>query len=162
VITTGDYSAITNNSGAYSIIAETGTYSVHVSANNYQGQTVENVIVIPNQTTTVNFILIPGSGTDDPAVPVTRTELLGNYPNPFNPSTTISYALKDNAPVELLIYNLKGQKVKTLVRETQSSGRYHVIWNGRDETGRAVSSGVYHYILRAGTFKATRKMLLVE
>ena len=162
VITAGTYTATTNNSGAYSIVAETGTYSVHVSANNYQGQTVENVIVIPNQTTTVNFILIPGSGTDDPAVPVTRTELLGNYPNPFNPSTTISYALKDNAPVELLIYNLKGQKVKTLVRETQSSGRYHVIWNGRDETGRAVSSGVYHYILRAGTFKATRKMLLVE
>ena len=162
VITAGDYTATTNNSGAYSIVAETGVYSVLVSANNYQGQTVENVLVVANQTTTVNFVLIPGSGSDDPSAPVAKTELLGNYPNPFNPSTTISYALKDPVPVELVIYNLKGQKVKTLLRENQSSGRYQVIWNGKDEGDRPVGSGVYYYVMKAGAYQSMRKMLLVE
>ena len=162
VVTAGTYSATTNNSGAYSIIAETGTYTVHVSAANFSGQTVENVLVVANQTTTVNFVLIPGSDSDDPTAPVVATALNGNYPNPFNPSTTISYAVKDPAEVKIAIYNLKGQLVRTLVSEYRNSGRYTAIWNGKDDHNRPVASGVYYYRMSAGTYHSTRKMLLVE
>ena len=162
LITAGEYSTTTNNSGAYSIIADIGSYSVQVSANNYKGQTVEDIVVRANQTTTVNFVLIPALAMDDPLLPVAQTALLGNYPNPFNPSTTITYALGDPGQVSLVIYNLKGQKVKTLLNQNQASGRYQVIWNGRDDNDRPISSGLYYYVMKTGTYKALRKMLLIE
>ncbi len=73
---------------------------------------------------------------------------LSAYPNPFNPATTISYSLASESKVELNVYNAKGQKVKTLVNETLSVGLHSVIWNGTDETGKSVSSGVYFCSLR--------------
>ncbi len=162
VITAGSYTATTNNSGAYSIIAQTGTYSVHVSANNFQGQTAEGVVVHANQTTTVNFILIPGSDSDDPVAPVTATELVGNYPNPFNPSTTIRYSILEPSPVTLVIYNLKGQKVRVLVDQLRPTGHHTVVWDGKDDKGSPVSSGVYYYRMQAGDYHNVRKMLLME
>jgi len=161
-VTAGTYSATTNNSGAYSIILPTGTYSVTASATNFTSVTQQNIQVNPNQTTTVNFVLLPGSGIDDDLLPVTATELKGNYPNPFNPSTTISYSVKEPAVVSLVIYNLKGQKVKTLVNEAKASGHFQIVWNGKDDSDRPVSSGVYYYRMSAGTYNSTRKMLLVE
>ena len=161
-VTAGTFSATTNNSGAYSIILPTGTYSVTATATNYTSVTQQNIVVNPNQTTTVNFILPVGSDADDPSAPVTATELKGNYPNPFNPSTTISYSVKEPALVTLAIYNVKGQKVKTLVSEQKASGNFQVVWNGKDENNRPVSSGVYYYRMNAGSYNAMRKMLLVE
>lgn len=95
-------------------------------------------------------------------IPVVQTTLGNNYPNPFNPITTISYSVKDNAPVTLEVYNLKGQLVKTLVNEIQPSGNHQVTWNGTDNSGSAVGSGVYYYRLRSGRFSSTKKMVLMK
>jgi hypothetical protein len=89
-------------------------------------------------------------------------ELMANYPNPFNPSTTIEYALKENSQVSLVIYNTLGEKVKTLVNEEQISNRYQVTWDGTNDLGAKVSSGVYIYRITAGNFVSTHKMILMK
>ena len=86
---------------------------------------------------------------------------LTNYPNPFNPETTISFNLTaENA--ELVIYNLKGQKVKTLVSDQLSAGKHSVVWDGRDSNGKRVGSGIYFYKLKAGDFQKVKKMVLLK
>ncbi len=95
-------------------------------------------------------------------VPALQTTLGNNFPNPFNPSTTISYSIKDSAPVQLEIYNMKGQLVKTLVNSMQTAGNHQIVWNGYDNAGSAVSSGVYYYRLRSGRFSSTKKMVLMK
>jgi hypothetical protein len=91
-------------------------------------------------------------------------ELAQNYPNPFNPSTTISYAIPEgeNVITRLAIYNIRGQLVRELVDEIQNPGIYRVEWDGRDQHGRQVASGVYIYHLQAGDFVQTRKMVLLK
>ena len=94
---------------------------------------------------------------------ITAFRLFQNYPNPFNPTTTIRYALPGSVPVELTVYNLLGQKVRTLVHRRQPAGRYQVQWDGRDDQGKPVASGVYLYRLRAGSdFTRTKTMLLLR
>jgi len=95
----------------------------------------------------------------DESTPV-ATILYGNYPNPFSASTTFRYALKEPAPVKLDIYNIKGQRVRSLVSETKTAGTHQTVWNGRDDIGNPVSSGIYLYRLQAGVFTQTRKLLL--
>jgi hypothetical protein len=90
------------------------------------------------------------------------TALIGNYPNPFNPSTTFRYALGDNAHVTLKVYNMLGQLVRTLVDDYQPAGYGEATWDGRNESGSSVSSGIYIYRLTAGTFIETKRMLLVK
>jgi hypothetical protein len=85
-----------------------------------------------------------------------------NYPNPFNPSTTISYAINRRVDVVLEIYNILGQKVRTLVNQTQTPGIYNVTWNGTNDLGLAVGSGVYLYKFTAGNNTETRKMMLMK
>jgi len=161
-VTAGTFTATTNNSGAYVLIVPTGTYTVTASKVNYQTATVNDVVVNANQTTTVNFTLIPGSGSDDEVIPATITALTGNYPNPFNPSTTISYSIKDPTAVQIVIYNVKGQKIRTLVNQNQTNGKYNVVWNGKDDKNQPVGSGVYYYRMTAGSYISSKKMLLVE
>jgi hypothetical protein len=94
----------------------------------------------------------------------TRTELYPNYPNPFNPETTISFfTAKDAENAELVIYNIKGQKVKTLVNEVLPAGEHSVVWDGRDTNNKAVASGIYFYNLKVGNKSlATKKCLLLK
>lgn len=99
---------------------------------------------------------------EDNVAPVLRSELKGNYPNPFNPQTTISYSVKENIPVTIEIYNVKGQKVKTLVQESKAAGDYSVVWNGVDENNRAMASGVYYFKMIAGKYSSTKKMMLMK
>jgi hypothetical protein len=84
------------------------------------------------------------------------------YPNPFNPSTTFSYALSEPAQVSLKIYNSLGQLVKTVVEEFQAEGYYSATWDGKNETGATVSSGIYLYRMTAGKLNETRRMLLIK
>ena len=90
------------------------------------------------------------------------TKLNQNYPNPFNPETKISYQLPENGKVELTVYNLKGQRVKTLVNENLDTGNHTVIWNGNNDNGKPVSSGIYFYKLKIGNYEKTRKMILMK
>lgn len=94
----------------------------------------------------------------------TRSEfsLFDNYPNPFNPETRISYFLPKACQVKLEIYNILGQRIRTLVDEDQSAGKKEIIWDGKNESGEQVASGVYFYNLQAGNFVQTKKMVLIR
>ena len=85
-----------------------------------------------------------------------------NYPNPFNPATTIQYALRHAAEVRLTIHNVLGQVVRTLAAESQQAGRYAVPWDGRDDYGQPLSAGIYFYRLQAGSVAAVEKMVLLK
>jgi hypothetical protein len=89
-------------------------------------------------------------------------ELYRNYPNPFNMATVISYSLSAEANVELTIYNVLGEKVRTLVNQRQSAGPKSLTWDGKDNTGSVVSSGYYFYRLKADDEAITKKMLLLK
>ncbi len=85
-----------------------------------------------------------------------------NHPNPFNPVTTIAYSLPEDSQISISIYNIKGQKVKTLVTGTQPAGDYNVSWDGKDESGKDVTSGIYFYKLKTQKNEITGKMLLLK
>ena len=95
------------------------------------------------------------------AIP-TKFRLLQNYPNPFNPTTTIRYDLPVQAEVRLTIFNVLGRSVRTLVVQKQAAGAHSAVWDGRDDSGRQLASGVYVYRLQAGEFHKTAKMLLLK
>ncbi len=88
--------------------------------------------------------------------------LLQNYPNPFNPTTAISFQLSVNSDIQLVIYNANGQFVRQLARGKFASGRHQVVWDGRDDHGRRVASGIYFYQLSAGGLRSTRGMILIK
>ena len=92
----------------------------------------------------------------------TEPQLHGNFPNPFNPTTTISYDLPSEAQVSLVVYNVLGQEVTTLVNDRQGVGSYEVVWSGKDGSGTPVSSGIYFYKLTVGDFAVSKKMLLLK
>ena len=92
-----------------------------------------------------------------------EAKLIDNYPNPFNHITTISFTtLNFDKRKEITIYNLKGQIVKQLVKEQLSEGKHSVVWDGKDEVGNEVPSGVYFYKLICGEYNVTKKMLLIR
>jgi len=94
---------------------------------------------------------------------VLYTKLGGNYPNPFNPSTTISFETTNSHELSRIeIYNLKGEKVKQLVSEQLPAGQHSVVWDGRDDSGKSVSSGIYFYKLKTGNYEKTKKMILLK
>ena len=95
--------------------------------------------------------------------PLPTTYSLGqNYPNPFNPTTTIKYTLPEKSHARIDIFNLLGQRVATLVNETVPAGEHTVVWNGADDAGARVASGVYFYRLIAGEQTMSRKMMLLK
>jgi len=93
---------------------------------------------------------------------ITQYALFDNYPNPFNPTTTIVYHLPRASQIKLMVYNLAGQLVRTLVDAPQAAGRFQITWDGRDDVGNGVASGVYLYRLEAGNFAETKKMILMR
>jgi hypothetical protein len=93
-------------------------------------------------------------------IPVETT--ISNFPNPFNPSTTIKLELAESGKVELAVYNIKGQKVKTLMDCTTVPGKYECIWNGKDESGKSVSSGQYVVKLQQNGKETAKKMLMLK
>lgn len=99
---------------------------------------------------------------DKPEPLPTRFALNQNYPNPFNPTTTISFALPVAEKVRIDVYNIQGQKVKTLIDGERSAGVHQVIWDGRDKNGILVSSGVYFYKIQAASFKEVKRMVFLK
>ena len=83
-------------------------------------------------------------------------------PNPFNPSTTITYTTAQSGQVKLRIYDVAGRLVRTLVSEHQVADEHTVTWNGRDDHNQQVASGVYLYRMRAGDFEETKRMVLLK
>ena len=89
-------------------------------------------------------------------------EVLSNYPNPFNPATTIRYRVDRLAPVRLEIFTLRGERVMSLINATQAPGEYRIVWDGRSESGQRVASGAYWASLQMGGSAYARKVLLVK
>jgi flagellar hook capping protein FlgD len=98
------------------------------------------------------------SGTSAPRV----FSLSANYPNPFNPSTKITFALPEGHNVRLAVYDLEGRLVRTLISEPREAGTHTTIWNGRDEDNQFVSSGTYFFRVEAGPYSQSRKMTLLK
>jgi len=116
---------------------------------------------LSNPALMINLVVKPYVSNDDPATPVT-TMLQGNYPNPFNPETVIRFATKDPGNVKITVYNIKGQVVKTLTNQNYPSGNHQLIWNGKDDKGRSVSSGIYMYRMETPSYSKTMKMMLMK
>ena len=91
-----------------------------------------------------------------------QTKLNGNYPNPFNPTTNISYQLSEGMNVDLIVYDLKGAEVRTLVSSFQEDGNYTAMWDGRNNDNQQVSSGSYKVVFRAGNHTETLNMTLLK
>ncbi|GAB1468082.1 hypothetical protein MASR2M64_07860 [Candidatus Cloacimonadota bacterium] len=103
-----------------------------------------------------------GNGSNTSAIVAMVPVLERNYPNPFNPTTTLSFSLPSDMVCKLEVYNVRGQKVKTLLNESLQSGRHSIVWDGKDAHGRSVSSGVYFYRLDTPNRTQTPKMLLMK
>jgi len=100
---------------------------------------------------------------DDKAITTPNDFVLSqNYPNPFNSATTIDYSIPRQSRVTIDIYNLLGQKVKSLINEIIPAGNYTAIWDGTDSNNRSVSSGVYYYRISAGDMTDTKKLVLMK
>lgn len=118
----------------------------------------------------VSFLDVPTAVVEEPTEPLPKEFALSqNYPNPFNPSTTIPFTVKGSqftvhSPVSttLKIYNIRGQLVKTLVDEEKAPGNYKIIWDGKDNSGKEVASGIYFYQLRTADYTSSKKMVLLK
>jgi hypothetical protein len=95
-------------------------------------------------------------------ISIMKTELFGNHPNPFNPETTIRFSVENVGNVNIDIYNVRGQLVRTLVNGIYGSGSHSVVWNGYDDNGRPVSSGIYFYRMTTNEFNAVKRMILLK
>ncbi|NIM20043.1 MAG: T9SS type A sorting domain-containing protein, partial [Candidatus Latescibacteria bacterium] len=100
--------------------------------------------------------------TSIPHPPALSFRLKQNYPNPFSSSTTIEYSLHFSAPVTLTVDNILGQRAARITQPMQSKGPHSITWNGKDENGKKVASGIYFYRLQAGAFSETKKMILLR
>jgi len=128
-------------------------------------------IIITSNDPNQSEVNIPVSGTGFSTkngmelIPIV-TKLQGNFPNPFNPTTNVKFSLKADSRVALMIYNVRGQRVKTLVDNNMPAGYHSVIWNGIDESGKSVSSGVYFSSFYAvddnGKYTSVKKMILLK
>jgi len=92
----------------------------------------------------------------------TTYDIAQNYPNPFNPTTTIKYQLPHVTDVKLVIYNVLGQRVRTLVNNRMEAGYHSLVWDGLNQQGSTVASGVYIYHFQAGDFQKTMKLMLLK
>ncbi len=106
-------------------------------------------------------ITILSDKQDFVSIPI-RTELLGNYPNPFNPNTKINFSLDKNSFVRIKIYNIKGQVVRSLMEDNLKEGYHSVIWNGEDNNGKEAASGLYFYKMESDDYSAIKKTILIK
>jgi hypothetical protein len=115
----------------------------------------------PTNTVNVDFV-----SDSDIVVSPAVVKLLGNYPNPFNPTTTIIFSVVAMSPspvnVQIDVYNIRGQKIKQLVNDSFPDGTHNIVWNGTSDTGLSVASGVYLYKVQAGGSSAVGKMILIK
>jgi hypothetical protein len=100
-------------------------------------------------------------GDETPAAPETF-KLLQNYPNPFNPNTTIEFQVPRTSDVTIKIFNILGREIYTLADRTFQPGQHSLLWNGLDNAGRPVSSGMYLYRIQAGDFVDVKKAVLIR
>jgi len=170
---TGDYAAQTS----YNVLDNTGTivmrtqfsdadYVVNPTPMHTGNFNMYCIVTQYNTTNQVTPRMLsdfnpPVSNEDDVLTPAGIT-LHGNYPNPFNPETTISFSMDKAAPAQVVIYNQKGQAVRTIDIPLAGKGTSNLVWNGRDDSGLSVASGIYYFRLKSGAYSSTKKMVLMK
>jgi hypothetical protein len=155
VVTDGQfYLAILETTNASAIGLDT-------SSNGYSYQRITNWEPVTTGEIMLRAIVEHGTANDDNVTPV-YTLAANNYPNPFNPETTIAFSVPAAGATTLKIYNLKGQVVRTLVNDVREAGNHSVVWNGKDDNGNSVASGMYFYRVNHNDKSITRKMLLAK
>ncbi|TFG96881.1 MAG: T9SS type A sorting domain-containing protein, partial [Calditrichales bacterium] len=148
-----DFADTTDINGTYMMTGiPSGHYVVIIDAPAYRQKVFRNFLIDD----------LLAAGENQPAATPADFQLLGNYPNPFNPTTTVAYTLAGNGHVTLHIYDMLGRYVTRLVDEWQTAGNHQVVWDGKNSRDEAVPTGVYYYQLRAGKRMETRKMILVK
>jgi hypothetical protein len=154
--------AFTDAQGYYSVQLPNGTFTLYANTPNYFNAQLDN-LTINNNNLTQNFTMTPSVGIDDPINPLPADKLgLLNYPNPFNPETTISYNLPIAGNVRIDVLNIRGQLVRTLQSGQETAGIHNVKWNGTDSNGKSMASGVYLYRISTPAQTIINKMLLLK
>ncbi len=159
--TDGDIIAFarTNEDGDFTLVnIPNENIQVIASIMGYQSVS-ENMTVTGDET--ISYTMTSALSNDNTTTPMVKTQI-NNYPNPFNPSTTISFTLANDEQVSLDIYNIKGQKVKSFFNEKMTKGNHQVVWNGKDNNNKDVTSGIYFAKVKGQMTNATRKMLLIK
>ncbi len=167
---TGDYAAQTS----YNLLDNSGSITLRTqfSDADYIGTPIHTgnfnmycIVTQYNTTAQVTPRMLADfnpSANEDEVLNPAGIVLKGNYPNPFNPETTISFTMDKPAPATLTIYNQKGQAVRTFDLPIASKGNNSLVWNGCDDSGLSVSSGIYYFRLKSGTYSSTKKMVLMK
>jgi len=110
----------------------------------------------------IQLTIIDELETDSESVMPMDYLLHQNYPNPFNPVTDIRYDIPDNAQVSIIIYDVMGRKVRSLVNKEQVAGFHHAQWDGKNDLGTPIASGMYVYMLKAGHHISAKKMVMLK
>jgi hypothetical protein len=134
---------------------------LQLDANNFYGATASDQMYFDDYYWRADTVIYTGIDDVELGIPQ-EYAIYQNYPNPFNPTTTIKYDLKQTGDVSLKIYNILGQEVRTLVNTRQEAGYKSVVWDGLNNYGARVASGVYIYRIQAGEFVQSRKMILMK
>ncbi|MEA1971855.1 MAG: FlgD immunoglobulin-like domain containing protein, partial [Candidatus Cloacimonadota bacterium] len=163
-----------NNSSDFVVADSTGYFEIQLPEGNYDlycqrvfyESTIEYDITVENEES-VEIVftmtdILPPVGIEEETISYNNEIKTNNYPNPFNPTTTIKYFLPKDDFVNLSIFNIKGQKVKTLVNSIKEKGNNSIEWNGKDENNNSVSSGIYFYKIKTsnGVEQINRMVLL--
>jgi subtilisin family serine protease/fibronectin type 3 domain-containing protein len=144
--------AVTANEFADSEVINDEIYHYHVTALYDEGESEPS-----NEVEIEAFV----NAEDHLNLPLS-TRLHANYPNPFNPETTINFDLKQAGFVSIEVFNIKGQKVTTLIDDYREAGSYRLVWNGKNDSKREINSGIFFYRMKSGEYTATRKMILLK
>jgi hypothetical protein len=156
IVTANADSTHPDSTGYYEFYLWPGIYTLSASLDRYYPETVENVELFWPDSAIVDFTLNPVVESENELIPIS-TELIGNYPNPFNPETTISYQLTADSKVNLKVFNIKGRLVETLVNELKPAGKHSKVWNAENQ-----ASGIYFYKLKSGDIEISKKMLMIK
>jgi hypothetical protein len=142
--------------GVFRAYRYTGTHPALTGHDLTAGKTItgyDPVYITPSE---LNFIK-----KNEDHIP-TDGQMIKNYPNPFKSATTIQFDIPNQGQVNLIVYDLSGNHVKTLVNETRNAGNYSIDWDGKDESGNKMSTGTYYYVLKIEDQQVSKKMILIK
>jgi hypothetical protein len=161
-----NFSGTTNEAGVFTIPQVFGLYTYSYTVVKSGFVTLNGTIEVSalDYTFAAALLMTPTDDVndDDVVAPVVATALKNNFPNPFNPTTTIAFDMATEGFVTIDVFNIKGQKVTTLVNGFESAGSHTVVWDGRDDDGRTTASGVYFYRMQTENYSSIKKMVLMK
>jgi hypothetical protein len=159
------YETISDWEGYYFTDIEIGDYTLTATKAEYDTFRTSITIYSGENDFDITMTKTQTSNTDSVGNGFIRSALINNYPNPFNPSTTIHFTVGNGfirSAVKIDIYNIKGQKIRSLLNENLKSGNHSIVWNGKDDLGNECSSGIYFYLMKTNDFTSAKRMLLLK